>query len=620
MKRNNKQRNKVNAKKINIKSMTLNELANEVGTIDDLNELMIEQVLQKDSEAEVNAANIEKEAERLTDKVAYVMLALNSNLRRLENNNYRDAEEKSIIQRMIKNAQNLLKGINKEFYYNETVNGKITRRILHLKTSDLQMGRSTDYVSKSAQDKMEKLKKLEEIFKARKIDPRYLLCADGYYNYFTKPVCKEEFGKFFVQTVDYFAKNNTDLREIAQDTSELIKGKRERTQEDILRLMNFANIMSKNLYETIKENINEIDIDSLLLLLAYKCMEGVDSDSTIEKENKDIEASLIALAEVLPKNSKITMKNGEETIRYSYDDLVADTQRFYDGLYIHQEEIDLLKECIIDGTINVDKIDLRSIKIVNLSATDLIRIKEGNPFGYKFIISNGSLISQEQIEKLSQILPDEDVIELYKMAKFPIDNIKAKKNIIMELLNRRILIPSDIIKLYREKLISLKDLEKVIRSIEDVNERYSYIYGNFGAEDELFNILIQNLNIESETINNKGEKRKKRIHPDNDDTTKKTKNAIPSRLRWKMMNKIGEDFRFEPFKDGHVAFIFEKQNKVIIERMLKVTNGKNEDSYGEATYAMTLDEYKKYKDEFVDINGEYIDRPKLIDARKNIRI
>ena len=155
-------KNKVNRskEKRKIQDMTLQELVDQVGPLTGVTNYMSTQALAKRNidESRLRGLSDRQKAELLTDRIAFIMLALDARLQEFQKLSEQETNKRAEILRYINNARNLLKDINRDIYYYEQVpNGEIPKKIVHLNSTKLLRRESSDTPLTRNSDKFKKI-------------------------------------------------------------------------------------------------------------------------------------------------------------------------------------------------------------------------------------------------------------------------------------------------------------------------------------------------------------------------------------------------------------------------------------------------------------------------------
>ncbi len=619
--KNKGKKNNSKGKKM-LQNLSLQELVDLVGPLKDVTYYMSVQALQSKNVDDqlLEGFSDRKRAEIVTDRIAFAMLALDARMIELEQIPEQDRAEREKCYRFIKNAQRLLSDINKDIYYYDTdeENPDLPRKIVHLNSRKLVLGESS---KKQKRNNLEKIEAIEAELSSHGSDFAMLLGNVDYLKLFNPPICKEEVGKMLKDLMNKHLNNSPEVMRVMKKYNKAPTVESIEKDEEVKQDMDNYSLEYRRIFmELIKANSEEIDIDALLLMIAHTNISLLDSGYGKQFEIEAVEKALKVFEKRISKSAKIKNAGKSElspdTVNYSYNDMVEDLSRFSDGYYLTKRELPILRESVLEGTIDITRIDKRNIKILNLSAEEVLKIRESNYSGFALIICGDGYISDETKQEIIKMLPDEEIEWLYTKIDFPLESVKNRKDLILKMFFDGNLRPKDISTMYKLKIISISDLKKRLLQMQDEKERYAFIYGNFSNKEdsEIFDQLIQLLSVEN--LQSESKKGKKHPGPKPDPVDDKKENPIPSKLRWQLISKLDDDMDYEVLSDGHFIIKFKKRGKVLIERMLKPKKGKTVDSYGEASFGMTPEEFEKYKSKFMSDDGKRINLTNLVSSQK----
>lgn len=608
-KNSNKKQKKSNVgQKRAIQHMSLQEMVDEVGPLPNVTYYMSTQALatRDIDDATLNAVSERQRAEIVTDRVAFIMLALDARLQELDNTPQEEIKKRSELFQFIQNAKKLLEGINKDIYYYADENEAGPRKVVHLNAKKLVKGEGSTSTKKP---NLQRLEMIEEEMKKAGVDLSILLGNVNSLHIFYPPICKPEIGRMIDNLVNVQINNNPIIRELTEQYEEAPTieelGKNKKANDDMeLYAQQYREIM----IDIIKRNSEEIDIDSLMLLIMQTNINFLDRGLGSPSEIKNIESALKILLEKIPQNAKLKLKipsqEGEEQVlSYSYEELQQDFSRFYQGYYLTKRELPILKQSVLDGNIDVSRIDSRNIRILNLTDVEVLIARNSNYSNFAIMMCGKDYLSEETINGLLEIVSDEEIEWLYTKLGFSLEKVKNRRDLMIKLLQDDNLKPKDILFLYQVGTITDKDLIDKVSALPTEEDKYVYIYGNFSDKpyETIFNHLIDQIAAQKDANTATGLGPARGIGPG---VTAK-RNPMPSQLRWKLLGSLDPNFQFESLPDGHVAFIFPTYDKVIVEKMREIVDGKKCDAYGKTTHGMTIDEYNKYKHTFVQTDPKH---------------
>ena len=626
MAKNGKNKGKKNNSKEKkmLQNLTLQELVDLVGPLKDVTYYMSVQALasRKVDDQILEGVSERKRAELVTDRIAFVMLALDARLTELEQIPEEDKSKKEECFRFIKNAQKLLTDINKDIYFYDTdeENPDLPKKIVHLNSRKLVLGESS---KKQKRGNLEKIESVEAELVSQNTELAMLLGNIDYLKIFNPPICKEEVGKLLKELMNMHLNSNPEIMRVMKKYNSAPSMKTVEENAEVNQDMEiYSKEYRKILLDLIKANSEEIDIDALLLMIAQGNIELLENGYGKKDDIANVENGLRVFEKKVSKSSKIKnagrINPSDNGINYSYNDLTQDLSRFAEGYYLTKREFPILREAVLDGTVDITRIDRRNIKILNLSAEEVLKVRESNYSGFALMICGNGYISDKARQEIIDMLGEEEIEWLYTKLDFPLEKVADRKELILKLLFNGTLRPKDISAMYKQKVISISDLKQRLEQMQDEKEKYAFIYGNFSKEEDsdIFEQLIQLLSVDGPQ-NDNNKTGKKLPGPKPEPTDERIENPIPSKLRWQLISKLDDDMDYEVLKDGHFIIKFKKRGKVLVERMLKTKKGKIVDSYGEASFGMTPEEFEQYKDEFLDEDRKKIT---LTDLTRSQRI
>lgn len=242
--------------------------------------------------------------------------------------------------------------------------------------------------------------------------------------------------------------------------------------------------------KTLKEYVQYIDIDKLLLISAYRFEEGLEEKTIINEAALTGKVLLSGLLDNIKSDNykisvtlqkKVNDSFVDNNVEYSVKDIRRCIQKFIDKEYITEEQIEIYKEKVNNKEITLLEMDPRCIDIV-YNKQELEEI---------------ALLSDENLEY---------VLERFEWDKQKIlDAINAKNGCSTEFLKTIILLEkmdsNDIIKLYLNKKIDINqiselkgiiDLSTNINSYELIQCYKNSIENDFNqVEEEFFDRYLE---------------------------------------------------------------------------------------------------------------------------------
>lgn len=202
-------------------------------------------------------------------------------------------------------------------------------------------------------------------------------------------------------------------------------------------------------------------------------------------------------------------------------------------------------------------------------------------------------------------------IEIYEIDD--IEELGLTKKEAQELLSRDILRPTDIFNLYYNEILTAGDLIAKLANLQTDEKKVAFIYGNFSDEKygEIFNLLIQRLNVENEPSQKSENNATREIKGGHG--TRGT--GMPSKSRWKFNSTLDSNVCFKSLENGYILFYYPTSGKVEIEKMLDRYKGEIVDSYGTAGYGMDKNTFQGNKDQIIINNS--VNRKKLMELAQN---
>ncbi len=208
--------------------------------------------------------------------------------------------------------------------------------------------------------------------------------------------------------------------------------------------------MLSDMSTVIKDYIDYVDMDKLIMICAYRFINGVDHNDLKIENTKALKETLEEIVKILG-NDRISIKcnlqdRREEyelkEINFSVQDIKECLRKFVNNTYLTTEDINNYKQQIENGEINLYDIDAEKIDVI-YSAKDLENIATLNDENFEFAAKklewDNEIIVQKIIEKgncsfmlLKDLMNDEklsteNIIDLYMQKIIPIEQIEKLK-------------------------------------------------------------------------------------------------------------------------------------------------------------------------------------------------
>ncbi|MBP3802255.1 MAG: hypothetical protein J6I85_09645 [Clostridia bacterium] len=175
-------------------------------------------------------------------------------------------------------------------------------------------------------------------------------------------------------------------------------------------------------YPILKEHIEYIDIDKLVMLGAYRINEKLEKAGILD-ENLELYKNILIEIEKYCKENKISDSyklrilgdsigwDSERIVQYSSKNIKACLGRFIEGNYISDRKLEGLKKAVDDGMIYLDQLPAEYLKLM-YKAEDYKRIIFVNERNLKHTIEVADLNKDDILEALTEIKPDAKAIEM----------------------------------------------------------------------------------------------------------------------------------------------------------------------------------------------------------------
>ena len=255
------------------------------------------------------------------------------------------------------------------------------------------------------------------------------------------------------------------LLEVGMDSYEINELDKNNTIEDLILDEHYEEYL-KQYEKTIKENVDHIDIDKLLLTSACRYMLVLEDRILKPEEIEDIKEYLEFVSKRL-ENKKIRieliMEESEEdalVLRYTEKDLKEQLKKFIEpGIYLGEALIEESKNDLLTGEKKLSEInpsilkkiiyffnDEESISLMTNSRENFIYIIENTNIGkddIKLLIEQLSKLDNEMIDKLvgKRLLVQDDIIDLFSQGKI-------EKKQLFEIADKEIIDDNTIVKIY----------------------------------------------------------------------------------------------------------------------------------------------------------------------------
>lgn len=223
------------------------------------------------------------------------------------------------------------------------------------------------------------------------------------------------------------------------------------------------------LREELIRNIRFVDLDRMLLLIAYRYEEYLESGEVSEDNYVIINTIIDYLKERIEDENtcfdlelekRVTFKPNK--VKYSYKDLEQFSKRFIGDGYIKKVEIDNTKQALKTGKIYLNDIDTYLIRFIDFEPEEFESIMHYSDENFACVVEKFNLVEEKILNKFKE---------------YP-ESISI--NIILYLMESKRITMNTIIELYSEGLISKEFIKEVSDkrdtslelSLTEINQHY----------------------------------------------------------------------------------------------------------------------------------------------------
>lgn len=212
-------------------------------------------------------------------------------------------------------------------------------------------------------------------------------------------------------------------------------------------------IVLKQKEEVMKNNIDKVDLDKFLLLVAYRAKkvllnEDVDLSEQLSETEIQAFAKVIEIANKHVVNPKAKIAGGvvqdskgtRKNVEYTAKQLEQDTQRIVNGVYYTQSKIDETKRNILENQMSLAEVtDKKLFDLINFKFKDKEKLVLEDKNNFRVMLNMGVLSEDEQrklLDKVSEVdyivlnhlyenevIGKKDIIDFYVNGKIDLDTI-----------------------------------------------------------------------------------------------------------------------------------------------------------------------------------------------------
>lgn len=171
--------------------------------------------------------------------------------------------------------------------------------------------------------------------------------------------------------------------------------------------------------ELVKKFPEKFDMDSMLLIVAYRAKRMLEVDGKIKEDANAhrlcSEVMKFAKEHIENRKTKITgtifenALQGEAQINYKFKDLEEDVSRIVDGIYFSKEDLGKIREDLFSGELELGASSRELMELLNLTKEEKSEIVKVNPNNFESFVMAGMLDRDEVINMLENM---EEGIEL----------------------------------------------------------------------------------------------------------------------------------------------------------------------------------------------------------------
>lgn len=317
------------------------------------------------------------------DNIKFLVASIESYHNKLNDSNTSKIERER-LQQGLENAKRLLSDVNKTYAFfdeDEQTNMIVTVTVFNTQEMCKEISR------KDRNDNVQRLAALEKEIDFENIT-QSILRADVQYVITTNT----DVGTALRYKIEYNSlarqlQNNADRKKLRNvDIGELSQRQSH-------------GIFVKEINQTIKDNIEELDFDKLLLTSARNYLEIAESRIMKEEETKLLKERLEIIKRHI-KRQNIKVPSTEERKNYTTKELESDLKRFIvqgnKMRYLSKNDCEKIKSTLLEGRGSLNDLTVDIVEALDLKPSDISKLININVENYIFFLRQGKVIDSKE--------------------------------------------------------------------------------------------------------------------------------------------------------------------------------------------------------------------------------